>query len=422
MSRLPRFRMVLAFGVIGLLALAAAGCSGGGGTGTASGGASVATGDTVRVSLASTAPSPASVGPAPLSLEPSRPPAYQAVDNLFITIHRVALIPGDGDGECDPDGETPHEYANRRDYDDRPAGFVVSEIEPPLRVDLLHLPNGLAARLLNSFESVPAGTYGKIRIYYSDPEAWIAGQARPVHATANYHLDIHFKGGDLVIPVATDPDGGVRIHNVTICFVVGKDGLKVNINRDKILFRPQVFARVSRNVQYVIHGVADNVDKASGAFDLSAGGRVFPTVYEWSTLWFFRDLARFVDVEPWRGILAFDNGTTVDVLGVFDADGLLRADAVLITFPAAVTGPVVSGDTTSGWRGDNTFLLGMGVDNVAVLPIPDRAGALYDNVVPIPPPLDNGVVKDRLVTARGRFNTSGELEAYWITLGAIAGP
>lgn len=414
-TRTPGFPIFL----LSAFALGFAACGGGGATvGKTAGSAEV------RVSLASTsAPAtPTVLGPASSAPDALKPEPSPSVDNLFITIERVALIPGD-DGDCDPEGEKPFEYANGRVSAGEPEGFVGVDLDNAVRVDLLDLPNGFAARLLNVFDNVPAGEYGKIRIYYSDPEAWIGGESRSVHATANYHLDIHFKGGNLVIPVTTNPPA-VRIHNVTITFVLGKDGLKVNVlPNGKVLFRPQVFATVVEGeVEYVVSGTAENVDKAQGTFDLRTApfdNRVFAVEYSGSTSWFFREDARFVEAGASRGIPALDNGTAVDVLGTFagsgfdDPEAVLSANAVLITFP-----DVLEGEVNDGWLPDNTFVLRFPGDNV-VIPQPDRATAYYDNLA-TGAPLTNGdqAIQDNVwVKARGYSVPGTGIRAFWISVG-----
>jgi hypothetical protein len=285
-------------------------------------------------------------------------------------------------------------------------------------VDLLNLPRDQAALFLNAIDNVPAGTYGKIRLFYTDPKVHFEGSPdnSAVHPTANYHLDIHFKGGDLVIPVATGREGGVIVHDVTIVFVPGKDGLKITVNPNKILMRPQVFATVGI-VQFVISGVADNVDKILGTFDIAtSGGRFFHAEYDTDTSWFFREGDRSVSVDGSLGIPALRDTAIVDVLGKFSAPEVLRADDILITLPLTLSDNVVSGDAVSGWNTDNTITLDIPSDNV-VFPRPDRFTALYDNAVSPFGPLDESfVVKGGFVTARGYPALEG-IEAYWISLG-----
>lgn len=405
-------RASVAFGAILTIALALllAGCSGGV-TGTFS---SSDSGSTVAVSLAA-APSN-SAGVTTTSVHPLKKPAPAGnIDNAWITIHRVALIPGDEGSSPDPDGEWSVEHSGPVPMS---FGHVSADIAP-VEVDLLNLPSGQFTRFLNAIDNVPAGTYGKIRLYYSDPKVHFVGAPdnTTVHGTANYHLDIHFVGDDLVIPVATDPDGGTGIHDVTVTFVLGKDGLKINVNPNKILMRPQVFATVGM-AQYVITGIADNVDKDLGTFDLAtAGGVTYPVAYDAGTRFFFRDSARWLPVSSSAGVPALNDDAVVDVLGNFGGGGILLADDILISFPAVAAGPVSSGTASSGWLADNTFLVDTTLDNVVVVPMPDRSGAVYDNAVsPFGALSEAAVVLGANVVARG-YAGSGGVEAFWISIG-----
>lgn len=403
-------RTSVALGAILTIALASllAGCSGGV-TGSVS---SSGSGSTVTVSLAAAPANSAGVSTA--SADPLKQPEPAGnIDNVWITIHRVALIPGDDGSLPDPEGE----WSEEGNGSSGP-GHVWADIAP-VEVDLLHLPSGQFTRFLNAIDNVPAGTYGKIRLYYSDPKVHFVGAPdnTTVHGTANYHLDIHFVGGDLVIPVGTDPDGGTRIHDVTVTFVLGKDGLKINVNPNKILMRPQVFATVGM-AQYVITGIADNVDKTLGTFDLAtAGGIVHPVAYDAGTRFFFRDSVRWLPVPASTGIPGLNDTAVVDVLGNFGGGGTLLADDILITFPDAASGPVVSGTASSGWLPDNTFLVEAIPDNVAVFPMPDRFDAVYDNAVsPFGALSEAAIVLGANVVARG-YAGSGGVEAFWISIG-----
>lgn len=310
----------------GLLALLFVGCSGGG-SGTLSG-----SGSTVTVSLAA-APQNAAGSLSADAAFPAdllkKPAPTGGIDNVWITIHRVALIPGDDGSMPDPDGEWSVED------DGNPDSGLIGEDIAPVEVDLLNLPPGQFTLFLDAIDIVPAGSYGKIRLYYSDPKVHFVGAPdnTAVHGTANYHLDIHFVGGDLVIPVTTDGDAGTRIHDVTVTFVLGKDGLKINVTPSKILMRPQVFATVGM-AQYVITGIADNVDKTAGTFDLATpGGETYPVQVDVDTDWFLRDASSWWSVDPADGIAALDNGAVVDVLGTFGEGGVVRADDILVTVP-----------------------------------------------------------------------------------------
>jgi hypothetical protein len=344
--------------------------------------------------------------------KPMLPDGIDNVVNAWITIHRVSLIPGSDGTVPDPSGET-----SVLDSGSPEPGHVNGDISPPEEVDLLDLPER-GVRFLNAINNVPAGTYGKIRLYYSDPKVHFdnAEDNTATHPTANYHLDIHFKGGDLVIPVATGGAGDVIVYNVTVYFVQGKDGLKINVNPSKILMRPQVFAKVE-TVQYVVSGIADNVDKTLSTFDIAtAGGRSFHVLYDIGTSWFFRDSDRSVSLFGSSGVPALDNTAFVDVFGIFSASGNLVADDIHIMFPSTITDNVVSGNPTDGWNPDNTFTLDIPSDNV-VFPMPDRVSAVYDNAVsPFNELDDSDVVQGATVTARG-YSVAGGIEAYWISIG-----
>lgn len=408
LGSLRRYRMVLCAVWYALVAVS---CGGGGGSAPAS------SGGTVNVALASIPQISALAQNAGIAAtDPlAQPSPADDIDQAWITIRRVALLPGSDESGPDPSGEPSVEG------DGGFPGMIAGEISPPVEVDLLDLPQGQAAFFLNAIENVPAGTYGKIRLFYTDPKVHFAGSPdnSVVHPTANYHMDIHFKGGDLVIPVATGREGGVIVYDVTVVFAPGKDGLKITVNPNKILMRPQVFATVGI-VQFVVSGVADNVNRTLGTFDIAtAGGRSFHAEYDVGTDWFFRDSERRVPVSGAMGPPALNDTALVDVLGIFPAPGNLLADDILITFPLSVSDNVVSGDGTSGWNTDNTFTLDIPTDNV-VYPKPDRFTALYDNAVSPFHTLDESyVVKEALVTVRG-YPVPGGIDAYWISI--VPGP
>ncbi len=403
--------------------LLTAGCGGGGG----GGGALSSSGGAVNVSLAgvqqdsAAAPLVGTTASDPLA-KPMLPDGIDNVVNAWITIHRVSLIPGSDGTVPDPSGET-----SVLDSGSPEPGHVNGDISPPEEVDLLDLPER-GVRFLNAINNVPAGTYGKIRLYYSDPKVHFdnAEDNTATHPTANYHLDIHFKGGDLVIPVATGGAGDVIVYNVTVYFVRGKDGLKINVNPSKILMRPQVFATVE-TVQYVVSGIADNVDKTPSTFDIAtAGGRSFHAMYDHiDTMWAFKDNETNQQIaldNNLLGIAALRNGAFVDVFGIFSASGNLVADDIHIMFPLTITDNVISGDATSGWIDDtftDTFTLDIALDNV-VYPKPNRDSAVYDNAVSPFNPLDQSfIVQGARVTARGypADAPTGGVEAYWISIG-----
>lgn len=405
------FRVILVTVLTGFLAMLG-GCGGGAGQGGAT------SSNSVNVSIASSSVSVAAPATAGATAAPSRSASPQDIDHAWITVHRIALLPSnplEAASGPDPEGELVSES------DGGTIGGMVASDVAPTEVDLLDLPSGQAARFLNALGNVPAGRYNKVRLYYADPKVHKVGDAdnTAMHATANFHLDVHFVGGDLVIPVATDPAGGVMVHDVGIVFVLGKDGLKINVNPNRILMRPQVFATVSA-VEYVVSGVADNVDKILGTFDISTtGGRSFHVEYDSGTAWFFRDPDRWVDTEDANGISALRNGVTVDVIGLFDIGGDLRASDVLVTLPDVVTGRKVY----LGWNiADNTFTLRFAGDNV-VFPMPDRATANYDNAISFADLTDAAITDNAVVTARGFSVLGVGIDAYWISVGgAFVGP
>lgn len=388
-------------------ALVAVSCGGGGGS------APAYLGGTVNVSLAS-APqdsSPASQAGIAASDILAQPSPADDIDHAWITIYRVALLPGSDGAGPDPSGEPSVE--GEEGY----PGMIAGEISPAVEVDLLDLPQGQTALFLNAIDNVPAGAYKKIRLFYTDPKVHFDGSPdnTAMLPTANYHLDIHFKGGSLVVPVSTGSEGGVVVHDVTVFFVPGKDGLKITVNPNKILMRPQVFATVVGAVKYLLSGIADNVDKSLRAFDVSTSvGRSFHVEYDAETVWSFRDDSRSVDVTASAGEAGLDNTAFVDVFGVFSTSGNFAADDIHIMFPLTITDNVISGDTGDGWNED-TFTLDRASDNV-VFPMPGRFSAFYDNAVsPFNSLDDSFIVKGAKVTARG-YRAMDGVKAYWISI------
>jgi hypothetical protein len=407
--------------LLGLVAFVTAGCGGGGGSSLSS------SGGAVNVSLAAV---PQDSAAAPLvgttATDPlAKPMPPDGIDHVWITIHRVALIPGSDGTVPDPSGET-----SVQDSGPPEPGHVNGDISPPEEVDLLDLPVGIGARFLNTIDNVPAGTYGKIRLYYSDPKVHFvdAVDNTATHPTANYHLDIHFKGGDLVIPVATGSEGGVIVHDVTVYFVLGKDGLKINVNPNKILMRPQVFATVG-TVQYVVSGIADNVDKMLSTFDIATvGGRSFHAMYDdIDTMWAFKDneTMQQVAVDNNLGIAALRDGSLVDVYGAFTGIETLFADDVVTTFTEWREDRVAPGDEPppSGWQFVDPlefFEFRFSGDNV-VIPMPSRTEARYDNNADLSQTFSDAIIVDNtLVRARGYFVLGEGIDAFWISW--VGGP
>jgi hypothetical protein len=303
-------------------------------------------------------------------------------------------------------------------------GFVTVDLAPPKTIDLLDPPSG--AKILNRFPSVPAGEYGKIRVYYDS----VVGEPKTgdnvlFHPTANYHFDVHFVGGNLVVPVSSDPPGGIRFFQVTI----GVVGLKIHQagNSGKVLLRPQVFATVEGSPEYIVTGYADNVMN-DGTFDiLTLGGRTIPAAFSdtgTGTTWAYSDnvLEDSRMVIP-RGkeiaVPAFKNGAIVSAIGVFDTKGLLQARVITFSFP-----DVRQGKADNVWiPPDNTAFIIRSTDNVTVFPRPDRYGAYYDNLTSPHNTLDNTYIDNNLcIRARGYFDDPGKsiLSSYWISIGGLA--
>jgi hypothetical protein len=406
--------MILCFPILMFAA-----CGGSSGTGTA--------GSTVNISLASAVPNAApndagtpSAWPA-AAVPKAAVPAADNIDHVWITVHRVSLIGGNNAPGPDPNGEMAVQDMSPPDA----AGHISADLEVPEEIDLLDLPSGGLARFLAAIDNVPAGTYGKVRLYYSDPKVHFLGAAdnTVMHGTANFHLDIHFSGGKLVIPVSTG--GGVQIYDVSVVFVPGKEGLKITAGPNNILMRPQVFASAS-TVRYMLIGTADNVDKTSSTFDLATeGGRIFQVAYDpAATNWSFRESgesprAVAIDNDAFA-IAAFNDNAIVSAIGSFSPGGLFLADDVTITFPVTRAGTVASGTPASGWLAGDTFVLDLSNDNV-VIPMPSRETARYDDNTTLSPLAigQAAIVQGAVVTARGYDvpGVPGGTEAYWVSVG-----
>ena len=415
------FRNVLCFLSLLALSVVLAACGGGGG-GTTSNPSGIAS---VNVSVASAPafPGGAALTASPAAVDEMANPVSPPFDNVFVEIWKVALLPAkEGEGP-DPDGE----MTGPDDDSYRGNAFVTAFVDRHRTVDLLHLPSGRKfARFLDRFENVPAGTYGKIRVYYSAlyGERIKDGQYEKVdfHPTANSHFDVHFVGGDLVIPVAPDGERGIHLYNVTISFV----GLKIVENKNKVLMRPQVFAEVD-DVLYSVSGRADNV--VPGEFDIvQEDPEVLPVHVRYvvsgddNTAWSFWDPVEgrgVNDVGTNNGTAALRDSTMVKAIGMFSGEDLL-AQEIVISFDNVLQGEVVSGDATSGWTTlDNTLVLDLPPDNV-VFPQPSRIDAVYDNAdvsSGYESLFDTDVVMGATITARGYFVEGVGIDAFWISIG-----
>ena len=388
---------------------------------------------------------PAILAPADAAA-PAMKPSRDSFEHVYVYMTGVAFIPVETMPASDlrpplDDGEVLYEGP---EVDFSPK-FVVHTFSRPVRFDLLNPPTGREiAKFLNRIE-VPAGVYHKIRVYYRKVVVNEAGVEGVVaHTTANGHLDIHFKAagswdaddvhvddrGYLVIPVAPNPADGVRLY----CVAIEVTGLKVHeTGSGKIIVRPQVFAKLTRPVQYSITGRADNVVHADSSFDIRSVdietleplASLFPTVYHPLTRWAFDDnvfdpTAWEVPVDNTIGIAALRNGAYVEAIGVFKTAVTpltFRADKVFITFPDVKDGVV---DNT--WGADATFVLRLTSDNV-VFPMPGKGTAYYDNLANPAQQLDNTFIDNNVpVKARGyavaaTTTTPAGIEAYWISIG-----
>jgi len=430
-----------------------AGCGSGGGASSGAAGASAGPA-AVEVSIAV----PSASGPQAAAVSvgggsvPSADPYFRwpeeirepspQIAHVYMEIVKISLMPAaepfeseDMDGELrDSDSPGPS------DSTDKPH-FITVVPDPPVRIDLLRLENGKRlARLLNRFDSVPVGTYDKIRVHYRKVRVVLADDTTVnFHPTANSKFDIHFRQGhELVIPAATDTtrsDGWIRFFRVKLDVV----GLKLRIvsqgnswKGSKVILRPQIFAEAVPPVLYSVAGTAKSVigvstPPVSGTFEVSFGTgpgypRVLHAAFDNDTTWAFSDdvLARsswIVDVANSTAVGAFRDGAKVEAIGPFDSSSVLRATEIVFTFP-----DVKSGVVDNGWKADNTFILRLAADNT-VFPKPDRFAAYYDNGAFPHLPLTQASVDNNVqVKARG-YAATGVIEAYWITVGEItAGP
>jgi len=308
------------------ISAALAACGGGGGGSSTSPG--VAGPATVSVSIASAPSYPSgttfatSTSSPTIAAAPGNSPDFA---NVFVTVTKLALIPSSGTELPDPNGE----LETQDSPSEKGKGFVTDSFSP-VTFDLLH-PNSSSgdnvATLLNKFTGVPAGEYSKIRVYYDS----VIGQPgnKLFHPTAHYHFDVHFVGGNLVIPEATDPEGGIRFYSVEINVV----GLKYHEagQSGNVLLRPQVFAKMVGAPRYIVTGVADQVDHGDGTFVIKAVNDNISATYGSGTRWFYVD-GRFVGPFGSSGAEALQNTALVDVIGTFQGS-VLVAEEVDITFP-----------------------------------------------------------------------------------------
>jgi hypothetical protein len=393
------------------ISAALAACGGGGGGSATSPGASGPA--TVSVSIASAPAFPAGTTFTTSTASPviAAPPANSpSFDNVFVTVTKLALIPSTGPEFPDANGELESSSAAEG------KGFVTATLASPIEIDLKNLSGDNVATLLNKFTGVPEGEYSKIRVYYDNVVGHTDGTPDTLfHPTAHYHFDVHFVGGNFVIPVTSDPEGGIRFFSVMINVV----GLKYHEagNSGIILLRPQVFAEVVDAPEYAVSGVAQNVNPADNTFDIhTPGGTIVPAVHGAATGWIYTDNT----VDPVRrssaaglvlGASGLDNGAFVSVIGTFSSGNVLLAREVDITFP-----DVLTGDVFVGWKGDNTFDLRIPAGDNTVFPMPARTTAYYDNAVDFGQLNDTNITDNAAIVARG-YKVTGGIEAFWITIG-----
>src|SRR4030066_1285834 len=223
------------------LSVALAAC-GGGGTSSTSPGLSGSAMLSVSVASAPGYPAGTTFAPSTLSPGTAAPANSPNFDNVFVWVNKLALIPSNSAGSPDGNGELEQVNPSAEEGRSGMPGFVTITLPEPVRIDLRNPPTGRqVAILLNKFSEspVPAGEYTKIRIYYDNVVGHTAEADTVFHPTAHYHFDVHFVGGNLVIPVAA-PQDGVRFHSI----VIKGGGLKTNWagGRGKNLLRPTGFA------------------------------------------------------------------------------------------------------------------------------------------------------------------------------------
>jgi hypothetical protein len=390
-----------------MISAALAACGGGGGGSATIPGASGPA--TVGVSIASAPAFPAGTTFAASTASPvtaAAPANSPSFDNVFVTVTKLALLPSTGPEFPDPNGELESSSAAEGN------GFVTATLASPFVIDLKNLSGDNAAMLLNKFSEVPAGEYSKIRVYYSSVVGHNEGPPptdTEFHPTAHFHFDVHFVGGNLVIPVTSDPQGGIRFFSVVIDVV----GLKYHEagTSGNVLLRPQVFAKVVGAPKYIVTGEAGEVNHENGTFVVKAVNDNISAAYGSETGWFYVD-GRFVGPFGISGANALQNTARVDVIGTFQG-GVLVAEEVDITFPG-----LRQGTADNVWIQDNTaFIVRSVADNVVVIPKPDRVSAYYDNATSFLPMSFTAIDNGTLVKARGYFDLAGDLEAYWISIG-----
>jgi hypothetical protein len=419
----------------------------------------------VEISLATASATGSTAAPVTVagpSTVPTPDPLYKWPDEIrepspeiahvYMEVVKISLMPAAEPFESeDMDGE--FQDANSIDpasFTEKPH-FITVVPDPPVRIDLLNLENGKPlARLLNRFDSVPAGTYDKIRVYYRNVKVVLEdGSKVNFHPTANSKFDIHFRQGHgLVIPSTSDTtrqdDGWVKFFRVKLDVV----GLKIRIVNQgkswkgcKAILRPQIFAEAVPPVLYGVAGTATITSKTptspvSGTFDVSFGTgpgyRNIHVAFDNDTTWAYSDnvlgdsLWTVDNVLNTIAVPAFNDNAKVMAIGPFDSSTppILQATDIVFTFP-----DVREGKADNVWiPPDNTSFIIRSTDNVTVFPKPNRGSAFYDNLASPHNTLDNTYLDNTLlVRARGYFEDPEApdliLQSYWISIdGPYVGP
>ncbi len=427
----------------------AAGC-GGGGAGTSTSSDSLGTSvSPAAVDISFVANSENGTSGSSMSVvDPSYKPAsdFGEIKHVYMKIVKISLIPAEEvefDGE-DMEGEMRDNVGTDNSlWPPEKRGFVTLVPDSPTIIDLVKLGKGKRlARILNHFDSVPAGTYNKIRVHYRRVRVVLADDSKVYfHPTAHSHFDIHFVAGkNLVIPATTDttyhPESWIRFFKIKLDVV----GLKIKIvvqgkswKHPKVILRPQIFAEYMPPILYSVAGMVtrafDGNTSANGDFDISIadGMEYVYTYYNDATSWAYSDnaLARsprspwVVSVDNTIAYTALRERAIVETVGRFRTGTMdFKAKEITITFP-----DVLSGEVDNGWLPDNTFVLRLPGDNV-VVPKPDRLDAYYDNLVSPHDELNDTHIDNNVkVKARGYLvpdlaaDTERKIEAYWISIG-----
>jgi hypothetical protein len=455
-------RESLFFAALVTMMLALVGCGGGGGAiATDTGGTIAASAGPaeVEVSFSTPAASPSAAGPVSLAAQSSAPSkdagffsprdireADRTIEHVYIDVVRVSLMPAaepfvseDMDGDV-----TDVVPADPVTSTDKPR-FVSVVPRRPVRIDLMDVENSKRlARLLDRFDSVPAGTYDKIRIRYRRGTVVFSDNAslnfRPAGSSS---FDIHFREGyELVIPAgppASLPDGWVKLFRVNIEVV----GVKVKIvswgsrwwRGARVVFRPEIVAEAVQPTltSVSMRGTVASVTRdpsapGSGVFEVSAGEEALQSesatvqaAFDGNTTWHFSDnvldgSSWVVDVAGAIGAAALQPTAIVEVQGSQDAGGVVHATDVTITFPDALAGDADGVGFAGG------FYLLYQNSRVAVSPLPDRVTAYYDDatVETHPMILYSDITNSSRLLVRGYASGSAPdaptgIDAWWIS-------